>query len=388
MRPAYTCDVSPLQDVHGADVATGVPQLRGHARGLDLGRGRTGETRRIRRHPSNYNRGLPALSLCAEPSDDNRTTPSTPVDLVPTVGSMFSGIGGLEMAVEALGARTIWQVEIDPKASEVLATHWPEVPNYQDVSTVEWAEVEAPDILTAGFPCQDISLAGRGAGLAGKRSGLWSEIVTAVRHLRPGIVFVENVSAIVHRGLDAVLADLAEIGYISTWGVFRAADVGACHRRERWFLVATDASGERSQGAESQRIEFGVEQVDGDSGRKAHADADCDGCQGVEEVNGPNGPVDIEHGDDTERRRGGDFGHYGAAIERWSRVTGPPPAPTIRGRLSPDFVEWMMGFPPGWTHGQAKTHRLKMLGNAVVPHQGLAAFGALMDLHTRLEQAV
>ncbi|MDW5327137.1 DNA cytosine methyltransferase [Plantactinospora sp. KLBMP9567] len=108
-----------------------------------------------------------------------------------------------------------------------------------DIRTVDWSRVESVDILTAGFPCQDISNAGKRVGITGERSGVWKHVATAVRVLRPPLLFVENVAALLTRGLDVVQADLAEIGYDTSWTCLRASDIGAAHRGDRLFLLAT-----------------------------------------------------------------------------------------------------------------------------------------------------
>lgn len=164
-----------------------------------------------------------------------------------TVGSLFSGIGGLELGLERTGGfKTIWQSEIDAYASAVLKRHWPDVPNLGDITKVNWNEVEKPDLICGGFPCQDISLAGKGAGIKeGTRSGLWKEYHKALCFLRPRLVLVENVSAFSFRGLLEVLGDLAQIGYDAEWFTLRASDVGAPHKRERLFILASDPKSQR-----------------------------------------------------------------------------------------------------------------------------------------------
>lgn len=156
-----------------------------------------------------------------------------------TVGSLFSGIGGIELGLEMAGGfKTRWFVERDSYASAVLNKHWPGTPVYADITAVDWAGVEPVDMLTGGFPCQDISNAGKRKGITGERSGLWKEYLRAIRSLRPRIILVENVSALTNRGLDVVLGDLSEAGYDAEWFNLRASDVGAPHRRERLFIVA------------------------------------------------------------------------------------------------------------------------------------------------------
>jgi DNA (cytosine-5)-methyltransferase 1 len=155
-------------------------------------------------------------------------------------GSLCTGYGGLDLAVAAvLGAALAWCAETDRHAAAVLAARFPAVPNLGDLTSVDWAAVPRVDLVTAGFPCQDISTAGRGAGIEkGTRSGLWTHIAEAVGQLRPGYVLVENVAALRARGLGRVLADLAALGYDTQWASLRASDVGAAHRRDRIFILA------------------------------------------------------------------------------------------------------------------------------------------------------
>lgn len=154
-----------------------------------------------------------------------------------TVGSLFTGIGGLDLALEHFGHRVIWQAESDGYARAVLAKHWPAVKCFEDVREID-ATSPPPDIICGGFPCQDISNAGKRVGIDGERSGLWSEFARIIRELRPRLVFVENVAALTVRGLDRVLGDLAALGFDAEWDVLRAADVGAPHLRARIFILA------------------------------------------------------------------------------------------------------------------------------------------------------
>lgn len=163
-----------------------------------------------------------------------------------TFGSLCTGYGGLDLGVATAfgGGRLLWVADPDPHVSKVLAARMPDVPNLGDITTIDWQQVEPVDVLTAGFPCQDISAAGRRAGIRkGTRSGIWHQVVAAVRHLRPTLLIVENVAALRWRqgGLDIVLGDLAEVGYDAQWTSVRASDIGAPHRRERVFLLAYPA---------------------------------------------------------------------------------------------------------------------------------------------------
>ena len=163
-----------------------------------------------------------------------------------TVGSLFSGIGGIDLGLERTGKfKTIWFSEVDDYANTVLRKHWPEVPNYGDIRTIPWRKIRKPDMLVGGFPCQDISVAGKGAGIKeGTRSGLWSEYAKAIRILRPKITLIENVPMLANRGLNIVLSDLAKIGYDAEWNIISAASVGANHKRERLFTIAYPSNNE------------------------------------------------------------------------------------------------------------------------------------------------
>lgn len=162
------------------------------------------------------------------------------------IGSLFSGIGGLELGLERAGVgHTVWQVEQSESCRKVLARHWPEAQRFDDVKTVGSHNLAQVDVICGGFPCQDISIAGNSAGIEGDQSGLWSEYARIVCELRPRFVFVENVAALTFRGLDRVLGDLARLGYDAEWTVLSAADVGAPHRRRRiWILAHRPSTGQ------------------------------------------------------------------------------------------------------------------------------------------------
>jgi DNA (cytosine-5)-methyltransferase 1 len=182
---------------------------------------------------------------------EHHTGPANPLRFVategPLIGSLCTGLAGLDLGVAAvLGGRIAWYSEVDPHAAVILAARLPGVVNLGDLRAIDFADVERVDVLTAGFPCQDISAAGRRAGIEkGVRSGLWKCILAAVRILRPRLVVVENVAALRWRGggLDRVLGGLAEAGYDAVWRCLRAADIGAAHRRERVFLCAVPQPG-------------------------------------------------------------------------------------------------------------------------------------------------
>ncbi|MCR3746665.1 DNA (cytosine-5)-methyltransferase 1 [Lentzea californiensis] len=277
------------------------------------------------------------------------------------------------MAAQAvLNGSLAWYSEVDPGACQVLAHRHPAISNLGDVTAIDWAAVPPVDVLDAGFPCQDISDAGRRAGITGERSGLWTHVTDAVRVLRPQLVILENVAALLVRGLGRVAADLAEVGYDLRWTCVRASDVGAPHRRERWFGYATPADA-HNLGRERH---WGTGPAD--HGVFA-ANAYCPRPQRTESAGGRDVPA---------RRVGSDFewGQFAPAIRRWEAILGrSAPDPTEPGRrnnrvLSPQFVEWLMGLPPGWVTevpGLSRRQQLRLLGNGVVPQQGAAAIEAL-----------
>jgi DNA (cytosine-5)-methyltransferase 1 len=174
--------------------------------------------------------------------------------------ALFAGAGGGILGGKLLGWRTVCAVERDAYAASVLVARQnegllPAFPIWDDVRTFDgrpWRGIV--DVVSGGFPCQDISVAGGGAGIEGKRSGLWSEMARIVGDVRPRFVFVENSPAIITRGLGRVLGDLAALGYDCRWTVLGAADVGAPHRRDRFWLVA-HAEGERLPPGRANRRE-------------------------------------------------------------------------------------------------------------------------------------
>lgn len=167
----------------------------------------------------------------------------------------FAGIGGFSLGFERAGGfRTVGFVEIDPFCQRVLAKHWPDVPCHGDITTREFVEGEA-DVITGGFPCQDISFAGAGAGLAGARSGLYRELVRAIRLVRPRFAILENVAALLGRGLGTVLGDLAEIGQDAEWHCIPTGYPFG-HERERVFVVTyPDGAGLARPGQPSPAME-------------------------------------------------------------------------------------------------------------------------------------
>lgn len=385
------------------------------------------------------------------------------------IGSLFSGFGGLDLAVEAVfpAARVAWVSDIEPGPCKVLARHFPDAPNLGDVTAIDWRAVEPVEILTGGSPCQDISAAGSRAGMReGTRSNLWVAMREAIAELRPALVVWENVSAATFaraasamesdprllgghpagtpalRALGRVLGDLAALGYDAQWLSVRASDVGAPHRRERLFVAAADALREPRDpwqstprpapgwGARREPKRRDREPITGALFPTPAASRPNDGetaaswlarrervRAALRNGNGMGMPLSIAvqllptptSRDEKGRNQRDDatclagaigqrWGDYAEAIARWEQFAGRAPEPTKPGRngqpkLSPRFVEWLMGLPAGWvtdTPGLSDSAALRLLGNGVVPQQAAAAllsiFARLGDLSDPLER--
>ena len=213
--------------------------------------------------------------------------------------SLFAGIGGFDLGLERTGGfKTVAFCEIDPFAQRVLAKHWPGVPCYDDVRTLTAERLAADgiavDVICGGFPCQDISYAGPGLGLAGARSGLWHQFARLIGELGPSVVLVENVAALLDRGMGDVLGSLSDLGYDAEWGTTTACSVGHSHMRRRVFLVAYS---DRFDGRERLRDTLArafraLQESDGFEGARAGAQARmADPSQLYGGANGlPNGP--------------------------------------------------------------------------------------------------
>lgn len=354
-----------------------------------------------------------------------------------TIGSLCTGYAGLDMGVAAaLGgnAHLAWTADDDPYVSRLLAHRFPITPNLGDLTRVHWPGVEPVDVLTAGFPCQDVSAAGQGAGIEkGTRSGVWTHVMDAARHLRPNLLVLENVPALrwKGRGFDRVLADLARAGYDARWCCVRAGDVGAPHRRERVFVVAhpvhqrgtpgtphtpgttrtgpTDPARRRAVSpAPHPRVRthphYAHHRSHPRSGT-AVAHTLCERWhQGKPEPEGftrqPHTALRHHRHDHRHQRHDPSpfayaWGEYEPAIRHWEKVLGraaPPPTETgTRGqpRLSAAFVEWMMGLPAGWVTdpglGMPHSAQIRALGNGVVPRQAALAVRHLLAEATHAE---
>jgi len=339
--------------------------------------------------------------------------------------SVCTGYAGLDLAVEAVtGARTVAVSDLDKGANKILAHRFPDIPNLGDLKNIDWAAWAGVEYMTAGYPCQPFSHAGKRNGTDDPRH-IFPYIADGIRIVGPRVVVLENVRGHLALGFDTVLGTLADIGYDARWVCVRASDVGAPHRRERLFIVATPNAD--SSGLQERRDQAGVHQaqrgqgsaVDGSGRSFPSPNADSVGHERARSARGWwEGSADNrEPAADAVRQRlrqhagrspseeagargcdlsgnhhgerpDTDWGPYGAAVNRWAATLGrPAPAPTEPGakgqpRLSPRFVEFMMGLPAGWVTDVpdlTRNEQLKALGNGVVPQQASSALTFLLN---------
>lgn len=343
-----------------------------------------------------------------------------------THGSLFTGYGGLDMAVEQVfGAKTVWVSDIDKGANKIIEHRFPGVQNLGDITKVNWVEVPKVDIISGGSPCQDVSHAGRRAGMTeGTRSNLWVSMREAIEVLKPRFVVWENVRGVLSakadsevescqgclgdgagkpslRALGRVLGDLASLGYDAEWRGLRASDVGAPHQRFRVFIVAyprCEQSWKSTPGqtsSESSSSEFARRNktslkllptptvVDMGSNKTVDEWEAWTAEQSAKHKNGNGHGASLSIEALKLLPESPDWGDFGAAIKRWETIIDrQAPAPTVpdgrngRHRLSPKFVEWMMGLPDGWVTDVcdvSRNEQLKALGNGVVPQQAATA---------------
>lgn len=287
------------------------------------------------------------------------------------IGSLCTGYGGLDMAAAAVfGGELVWWSDIEPGPIKVMQHHHPEAPNLGDLTTVNWSTVEPVDILTAGYPCQPFSNAGKRRGTDDPRH-IWPWIARAIGVLRPRFVVLENVAAHVRRGFDVVSEDLAALGYDTAWSVVRASDVGAPHRRERLYVVAADTSEGGRGGRPDENLWESL-------GNPAGGHLSTSDPSGVGRREGRPEPEGVVGGPDVaERGSQVDWRQYTPAIRRWEAILGvPAPRPDARGprgglKVNPAFSEWLMGVPGRITSvpGLSINEQLKLAGNGVVPQQ-------------------
>lgn len=260
-------------------------------------------------------------------------------DDVPTFGSLFAGIGGIDLGLERAGWTGRWQVEYEPFCQRVLAKHWPDIPRYGDIKDVDWSQVEPVDLVAGGFPCQPFSNAGRRLGVEDDR-WLWPEFARAIGALRPRYVLVENVPGLLagHGGMGYVLGDLAALGYDADWDCLPASAFGAPHVRDRVWIVAHangDGPQEREHVAGAGQPSSGREQARG----------------ALVRVPASQGIADAKRGQRPLGRAAGRMGWFDQ--------------PLPRNRDWPLTAEPVLG--RGVDGVPARVDRLRALGNAVVP---------------------
>jgi DNA (cytosine-5)-methyltransferase 1 len=275
------------------------------------------------------------------------------------VGGLFEGIGGFGLGFEQAGMEVAWQVELDPYCRAVLAQHFPDAERFEDVRDVGAHNLAPVDVLCGGFPCQDLSVAGKGAGIDGARSGLWSEFARIIGELRPRYIVVENVPALTrNEWLGRVLGDLAACGYDAEWDCIPAAALGAPHRRDRVWLVAYPGSDQLREQPGGLGGSCGAGPpfagVDGAKGNVANSPRDAEAGPapstgpGRERV-GPGGPGsgagDLRHAG-GERSQGRGAPRPVGDADWWS--------------VEPDVGRVADGVP-------SRVDRLAALGNALVP---------------------
>jgi len=265
-----------------------------------------------------------------------------------SVGSLFSGIGAFDLGFQRAGATITWQCEIDPHARAVLARHFPGVHCYEDVREVG-VNAAAVDVICGGFPCQDVSVAGRRAGLAGERSGLWFEFHRILRELRPRFVVIENVPGLLssHKGRDfaVILQGLVELGYRVCWRILDAQYFGLAQQRRRVFVVGSLGDGRAAE------VLLEPESEEGDTSPRQ-----AEQLRSSEEV-----------GEDPRRIAPTLYASMDSkwGSNQWVRSEmGVVDSRGIR-RYTPTEVERLMGFADGYTNNQADKHRYHQLGNAI-----------------------
>lgn len=283
---------------------------------------------------------------------------------------LFSGIGGFSLGLERTGGfETVAFCEIEKFPRKVLRKHWPEVPIYEDIAMADFGPIGPVDLVTAGFPCQDISLAGQGAGLAGARSGLFWHILRAARMVGQPRLLLENVAALLGRGMGSVLGALAQVGYDAEWHCIPASAVGAPHRRDRLWILADPDIGEtrkRYKPAEERGRPQETEQAWLGSGGK-HTDP-----HGSRQLQPEGrfayfgrwlGDLGEEMADAMRLNEQGKQSKQLDAQERGGSIKRPPRSCGDGGRwwsVEPNVGRVAHGIPD-------RAHRLAALGNAVVP---------------------
>lgn len=302
------------------------------------------------------------------------------------IGSLCSGYGGLDMAVETyFNAQTVWMCDNDKYASIVIKERWG-LPNLGNLKEVDWTTVEPIDILTAGYPCQPFSNAGLRKGANDERH-IWPSIKEIISQLRPRIVILENVRGHLTLGFKEVLKDLTEIGYDASWAIVRASDVGAPHRRERLFIIAKPSHFNSFRGSirgQNEEWNQGQSQFESSQCCETIANTNIKGLERTwnEAIDITNGSIANSNG--NEQQGNGSMSQLGRRFNTQleMRLQRPPHTLDLNNKLNPTFVEYMMGLPVGWVTDLdiSRSQQLKLLGNGVVPQQAYKAIEQLMAI--------
>jgi DNA (cytosine-5)-methyltransferase 1 len=283
------------------------------------------------------------------------------------IGSLCSGYGGLDMAVEAyFDAETIWMCDNDKYASVVIKERWG-LPNLGNLKEVDWTTVEPIDILTAGYPCQPFSNAGQRKGLNDDRH-IWPNIKEIISTLRPSIVILENVRGHLSLGFKEVLQDFTQIGYDAKWQIVRASDAGAPHRRERLFVFAQPTNSNNCPDSELRRIQRSIRQESSQQFNRA----DRNEFRTSGET--------ISNADTEQLQADGQAQGLGRRFETPFELSmRRTPNPLDQSKLNTRFVEYMMGLQEGWVTDLdlSRAQQFKLLGNGVVPQQAYYALELL-----------
>ena len=273
---------------------------------------------------------------------------------------LFSGIGGFALGLQRTGGfKTIGFCDFDAKTHPVLKKNFPGVPIYDDVRTLKGADIGTVDIVTGGFPCQDLSVAGKGAGLKGERSGLWYEMHRIIKETRPKWVIAENVAVLRSRGLDEVLGSLAEIGYDAEWHCIPACSVGAPHRRDRIWIVAYPNGSVATNGGQRQDS-----QGEGNSRGTEQGRSGGDSREGCVRSSGNSTEDAMAHTNNRGSlvRRYGELPDAEKTTILWRNIR--------RGKEELVTRQWREGEPRPYGVADGvpnRVDRLKQLGNALVP---------------------
>ena len=309
------------------------------------------------------------------------------------IGSLCTGYGGLDMAVEAyFDAEMVWCAENDKYASKVIQERFNK-PNLGNIKIIDWDAVEPIDILTAGYPCQPFSHAGQRKGTQDERH-LWPFIIQAISKIRPKYIILENVRGHLSLGFKEVLGDLAKNGYDAKWRIVRASDVGAPHQRARLFIIAYPNSDAREESRRANReipTESSGLQRREDVGQtwckygcSCEVIANADNAGRLGDLQGLSGRSNSCIDSDTNNQHksyDGKVSELGRRFVTRSEMSlQTAPDTLVDGKLNAKFVEYMMGLNPGWITDLdlSRAQQLKMLGNGVVPQQ---AYYALELLH-------